>query len=210
MIVVPFLYPGIYFLAHYMTYDKKKASPGAMDNLSGIAVTSRLAKFFIENPDQAPQNVRILLAAFGSEEAGLRGSHAFIKKHRQDLLAGKVYVMNVDSVGDANDFVIVKNESWQGVKYDEAHLQLVEEAMKEVGVSYKRYVLDAGGSDAAEFGKAGILDATTIAAQDQTPKKNYHTYMDTLDNMDPEAMRLMNEVVKVLAAKIDAKVGAGQ
>jgi Zn-dependent M28 family amino/carboxypeptidase len=210
LFVVPFLYPGFYFLAHYMSYDKKRASPGAMDNLSGGAINTRIVKYFIENPDQAPQNLRIILAGFGAEEAGLRGSRAFVKKHKQDLLAGKVYDLNVDGVADKDDFVIVKNESWQGIKYDEEFLQMIEAAMKEVGVKFRRYTLDAGGSDAAEFGKAGILTATTISAQDQTPKSNYHTYMDTLEHVDPEALRLMTEVVKVLVAKIDAKVGAGR
>ncbi len=204
--VIPVLYPGFYFLAHYMSYDKKKASPGAMDNLSGISITLHLVKYFLANPDKAPQNLRILLIAFGAEEAGLRGSRAFIKRHRKDLLKGDVWVTNVDSAGDPNDFILMTAEPWQRVNYDPAYLNLIEDAMKEVGVNYKRWKLDAGGSDAAEFAKAGILKATTLAAQDQTPKPNYHTYNDKLENMDPEAMRLMNLLCLNVIARIDKQV----
>ncbi len=204
--VVPFLYVGLYFLAHYMTYDKNKASPGAMDNLSGITINLHLAKYFLAHPDKAPQNLRIILSALGAEEAGLRGSRAFVKRHRNDLLKGDVWVTNVDGVGDANDFVIVTNESWQRVKYDPDYLNMIEDAMKEVGVKYQRYTLDAGGSDSAEFAKAGVRHVTTIAAQDQTPKSNYHCYNDRLENMDPEAMRLMNLVCLNVIARIDRQV----
>lgn len=207
LFVVPFLYIGLYFLAHYMTYDKKKASPGAMDNLSGVTINLHLAKYFLAHPDKAPQNLRILLMSIGAEEAGLRGSRAFIKRHRNDLLKGEVWVTNVDGVGDANDFVLVTEESWQGVHYDPEYLKLIEDAMQEVGVHYKKYKLDAGGSDSAEFFKAGIQKTITLAAQDQTPKSNYHCYNDKLENMDPEAMRLMNLLCLNVIGRIDQQAG---
>ncbi len=210
LFVVPFLYPGFYFLAHYMSYDKIKASPGAMDNLSGISINLHLAKHFLANPDKAPQNLRILLMTIGAEEAGLRGSRAFIKRHRNDLLKGDVWVLNVDGVADPNDFILLTGEAWQRVNYDPNYLNLIEDAMKEVGVKYKRWKLDAGGSDAAEFAKAGIVKATTLSAQDQTPRSNYHTYNDKLENMDPEAMRLMNLLCLNVIGRIDQQVAGAK
>jgi hypothetical protein len=42
---------------------------------------------------------------------------------------------------------------------------------------------------------------------DRTSGSNYHTKYDTLDRMDPEAMRLMNKVCSRVVARIDADAG---
>jgi aminopeptidase YwaD len=209
MLVVPFLFIGFYYLFRYMVYDKKKASPGAMDNLSGIATALNLVKYYRSNRKRAPRHLRILLAGFGAEEAGLRGSRAFVRRHQDDLLAGKVWVLNFDGVADKDDFLCIEGEAFQMVRYDRVYVDMVERAMREMGLRYHRWVLDAGGTDAAEFAKAGIKNSITLSAQSRMPNSNYHTSADTLERMDPEAMRLMNALGVRLVAEIDAMAGAG-
>lgn len=60
---------------------------------------------------------------------------------------------------------------------------------------------------AAEFARAGMGRSMTLAAQSRTPNSNYHTSADTLDRMDPEAMRLMNLLCVRLVAEIDRIAG---
>ncbi len=206
MLMVPLLYPGFYFLFRYLVYDKSVASPGAMDDLSGIAVTLGLAKIYRAQRKKRPRNIRILLVAFGAEEAGLRGSRAFIRQHRNDLLAGDVWVLNVDGVADKDEFLCIEGEAWQMVRYDREYVKTVESLMKEMGLRYTRWIMDAGGTDGAEFAKAGITKAITVVAQDRTPRSNYHTRYDTLEHLDPEAMRLMNDLCMGIIEKIDARV----
>jgi len=210
MVIVPLLYPGFFFLFRYLLYDKETASPGAMDDLSGIATTLGLARIYRAQRKKRPRNIRLLLVAFGAEEAGLRGSRAFIRRHRDDLLAGDVWVLNVDGVADRNDFLCMEGEAWQMVRYDREYVDMVEGVMKEMGLGYHRWTMDAGGTDAAEFAKAGIARAITVSAQDRTPGSNYHTRYDTLDRMDPEAMKLMNELCMRIVSQIDAKSAGNQ
>jgi aminopeptidase YwaD len=205
--LVPFLLVGFYFLSRYLVYDKSQASPGAMDNLSGIATALQLVKEFRADKKRAPKNLRVVLAAFGSEEAGLRGARAFVRRHRDGLLAGEVRVLNIDGVADKDDFICMEGEIWQMVRYDRAYVDMVEGVMKEMGLRYHRWKMEVGGTDAAEFRKAGISKAITLCAQDRTPGSNYHTKYDTLDRMDPEAMRLMNELCRRVVANIDKEAG---
>jgi hypothetical protein len=210
MAAVPLLYPGFFFLFRYLLYDKEAASPGAMDDLSGIATLLGIARIYRAQRKKRPRNIRIIMAAFGAEEAGLRGSRAFVRRHRDDLLAGDVWVLNVDGVADRNDFLCMEGEAWQMVRYDREYVDMVEGVMKEMGLGYHRWTMDAGGTDAAEFAKAGIARAITVSAQDRTPGSNYHTRYDTLDRMDPEAMKLMNELCMRIVSQIDAKSAGNQ
>jgi len=181
-----------------------------MDDLSGIATILGLAKIYRSQRKKRPRNIRILLTAFGAEEAGLRGSRGFIRRHRDDILAGDVWVLNVDGVADRDDFICMEGEAWQMVRYDREYVDMVEGIMKEMGLRYSRWTMDAGGTDGAEFVKAGMTRAITVSAQDRTPGSNYHTRYDTLDRMDPEAMRLMNDLCMRIVARIDAKAAGNQ
>ncbi len=205
MPVVPLLFPGFYFLFRYLVYSKDTASPGAMDDLSGIAIGLSLARVYRSHRKKRPRNIRIILAAFGAEEAGLRGSRAFIRRHQDDLIAGDVWVLNVDGVADKDDFLCMDGEAWQMVRYDREFVDMVEMVMKDMGLHYYRWTLDAGGTDSAEFVKAGMTKAITVAAQNRTPRSNYHTRYDTLDRIDPEAMKLMNDLCMRVVERIDAK-----
>lgn len=210
MVIIPLLYPGFFFLFRYLLYDRETASPGAMDDLSGVATTLGLAKIYRAQRKKRPRNIRILMVAFGAEEAGLRGSRAFIRRHRDDLLAGDVWVLNVDGVADRNDFICMEGETWQRVRYDRDYVDMVESVMKDMGLDYHRWTMDAGGTDAAEFARAGIARAITVSAQDRTPGSNYHTRYDTLDRMDPEAMKIMNDLCMRVVAQIDVKSAGNQ
>lgn len=200
------LLPGFIFIARYITWDKEKASPGAMDDLMGIAIMLWLARVFKENPDWNPRNSRIILAAFGSEEAGLKGSEAFVKEHRQDLLAGNVHVICVDGISDFDHFHVVTGDAWLGSSYDGKTCDLAGKAMDDAGIKHDFIKTPAGSTDGASFSRAGIK-VVTLAAQDPAPASNYHTRNDTLDNIDKRAVVKMKEVVFNLVHEIDGLHG---
>lgn len=60
------------------------ASPGCMDNLTGIGLNQEIAKHFSAHPEDLPENCRLICAAMACEESGLRGSRAFVKHHKDD------------------------------------------------------------------------------------------------------------------------------
>ncbi|UKI52188.1 MAG: M28 family peptidase [Clostridium sp.] len=76
--------PGLYFITQFLSHDKTIASPGCMDNLTGIGLNQEIAKHFSAHPEDLPENCRLICAAMACEESGLRGSRAFVKHHKDD------------------------------------------------------------------------------------------------------------------------------
>jgi hypothetical protein len=198
------LIPGYYFLARYISYDKKKASPGAMDNLSGIALNCGIVKDIVEGKISIHQDIQLILVAFGAEEAALKGSQNFVKRHKGDLLQNAL-VINVDSISDYDDIHIVVGDDWLGTVYDEELKIIAENAMKKVGVKYDFIKNPAGGTDSASFSRAKIK-TITLAAQDGTPKNVYHTFNDTIEHLNPKTMLVMKRVVQEMINEIGSNL----
>jgi aminopeptidase YwaD len=206
---IPWLYylilifvPSWFFISQFLTWNKKQASPGAMDDLAGIAVGFSVMRYIKKHPDQAPKNCRVILLTTGSEEAGTKGSRAFIQKHKDDLLKGNVWVINIDSISDYNYFQVIDGDTWLGSKNDPDLCQLAEEAYKELNVRYDVIENPVGATDAASFSLNGIR-AVTMSAQDPGPANNYHTCLDDLEHMDFRAVDQMNQVVLRLIQKVE-------
>lgn len=90
--------PGKKYPEEIMTltahYDSVPAGPGAYDNMSGCAIIMELCRYFSEyKPDRTLEFIW-----FGSEEKGLRGSIAYVKRHEEELDRHRFH-MNVDLAG---------------------------------------------------------------------------------------------------------------
>ena len=62
--------PGFFFVSNYLTQDKTEASPGAMDNLSGIALNMMVMKYFKEHPEELPEGMKLVNIGFAAEITG--------------------------------------------------------------------------------------------------------------------------------------------
>ncbi len=78
------------------------ASPGAIDNASGLGTVLHLAECLAHRPDLLGR-VRITLLLPNAEELGVLGSAAYLQQHEPALLqkagTGGLYVLNFDGVG---------------------------------------------------------------------------------------------------------------
>lgn len=196
LLVVPLVFVyGIYSLCVYMSHDKKVASPGAMDNLTGVGASIYMGKYFKENPDKLPDNCRIIVAALGAEEAGLKGSEAFMKAHAgdKDLLIDP-YFVNLDSLRDYDHFNAVKGDSWQFTKFDKDMQDMFVKAFKNAGVEPHIIVNPVGGCDSTPIVKKGYK-TITFAAQKPTATDYYHTYKDVYEDLD---MNTLEKSVDIL------------
>ena len=85
----------IFFLIH----DNNR-SIGSIDNASGVAILIELAKLIKSNP---LENYDVIFLWSGTEEWGLKGSKAFIKKHGDYLIEkydlDRSFSINIDMVG---------------------------------------------------------------------------------------------------------------
>ena len=130
-----------FITARPSSWDKKIASPGAMDNLSGIGAALFMGKYYRENPDKLPDNCRVIIAALGSEEAGLKGSFEFTRRHRddKDLLVNPI-VLNIDSISDYDHFGVVSGDVWQMTNFDPELIKISLDtiSIKDTGVQESR------------------------------------------------------------------------
>lgn len=195
--------PGSYFIATYLTWNKAMASPGAMDNLTGVGFSILMAKYFSENKDKMPKNCRIICAGLGSEEAGLKGSMAFVKKHKDEEWLKNTYVINLDSIRDYEHFNVVKGDLWLGSRFDQDMVDMAVAAMKEAGRKGGVIINPVGGCDSTPFHRIGVK-TTTLIAQNPTTTDYYHTCKDVYEDLDMRTLADFSEVLLKLTDKVAA------
>lgn len=192
---------GSYFLANYLTWDKKVASPGAMDNLTGVGFSVFMAKYFKEHPEEMPKRCRIVCAGLGSEEAGLKGSFAFCKQHKNDEKFKNTYVINIDSVRDFEHFNAVKGDLWLFSHFDKKLIEIAKESMKVAGHEPGVIINPVGGCDSTPFYRAGYK-TVTVVAQNPTVTNYYHTYRDTYDGLDMNTLEDFTTVLLEMTKRV--------
>ncbi len=201
----PILGLGCFMLCLYRERNPRAASPGAMDNATGVALAYETIKYFKENPDKLPPRCRIIDMNVGAEESGLRGSIAFTRKHKDDGMLDNAYHINIDSIADKDFFEVIHGDAWLCPHFDKELASLAHEAMKESGVEKPgRMSNPVGGCDSTPFQKAGV-PSVTLAAQNPIMSNYYHTLYDVPERFDSDVMLTGFETVIRLIGKIAEK-----
>lgn len=190
--------PGCYFGATFLSWNKKIASPGAMDNLTGIGASLFMAKYYKENPEKLPKNCRIIIAALGSEEAGLKGSMDFIKKHKDDKeLLINPYFINMDSFSDYDYFGVISGDVWQMTNFDKELIGISLDSFKSLGLKTQSFKNPVGGCDSTPFCKAGY-PTVTLCAQNPVATSYYHTKNDHYNRLNHDTIeKALEGVLKI-------------
>lgn len=193
-----------FLLTMYNEKTEAIASPGAMDNATGISIAYQVLKYYKENPDKMPKNCRLVDFNCGAEESGLRGSIAFTRAHKDDGMLDNAYHINIDSIADADHFEVIHGDSWLCPHFDKGLETMFKEAMKEAGIKKVGDIANpVGGCDSTPFQKAGVK-SITFAAQNPVMSDYYHTYRDVPERFSPETVGLGLDVVLRVIDKIDA------
>jgi hypothetical protein len=198
--------PGFYFLTQYLSYDKKIAAPGAMDNLSGVAMSIEVIKHFQNSEDEIAKDAKFIVLGTGAEESGLIGAMAFAKAHKDDkeLVTENTYAINLDSFRDMDHFNVVKKDTLQFIPFDKELIELSKQAIENCNLQSHIIENPVGGSDSTAFAKAGIK-TITLNAQDPRPTDYYHTTNDGMDNLNIDTLEKGFDVVVELIRLIDNK-----
>lgn len=165
---------------------------GAMDNLSAVVVNVELLRYFKEHP---LQSTRIRFVCFGAEECGLRGSEAYVKANEALLKAENATVINLDGIKDKVHLTIFEGEWFAGVKYPQELIAKAEATFLKKQVPVKKTSLKIGGTDAASFAAANIPALSIVALDTVKLDPHYHTRLDTAENLNPEAMMVLKDVL---------------
>ena len=199
----PVLIVCSFLLTMYNEKTEEIASPGAMDNATGVSIAYQVVKYYKENPDKMPKNCRIVDCNVGAEESGLRGSIAFTRKHKDDGMLDNAYHINIDSIADAEHFEVIHGDSWLCPHFDKDLEKMFFEAMKEAGIQKPGNIANpVGGCDSTPFQKAGVK-SITFAAQNPVMSDYYHTFRDVPEHFSPETVGLGLDVVVRVISKIE-------
>ncbi len=155
---------------------------GANDNLTGAIGSVAVIKYLKDN-DIRFENTEVIAMAAGSEESGLRGSRAYIKRHKAELSDVPTVFIGLETFRDYDSMAVYARDMTGTVKMDARACALVKKAGEMAGVDLPYSSVFVGASDAAAVQKLGI-PAVTLAAMDPGPPRYYHTRGDTGENMD--------------------------
>jgi len=173
-------------------WQGKKAVPGAIDNLTAVAISLCIAKILADwrqnTPDKYPQNTEVVIAIVGCEEAGQRGSEAFAAKHAAEYNAIDTTCVNFESVADSSMIKILSEEKTTGTKLAPEVYTLLDQCATELGITHMLEAQPAvsGGTDAAGFAWGGLKGSSLLGLKYQDYLAYQHTDYDNLDLINKE------------------------
>jgi len=183
-----------------------KAVPGAMDDMSAVAIIDATGRYLHESRDGGgfyPENTEVVLLATSSEEAGLRGAKRYVKKHLAELKRTPTYGIFLESTADERHLMAATSELFTGAKHDRGLVEMACKIAAGRGWPIKSRAIPLGATDAAAFSKKGI-PATCLLSQDTTRLvPNYHTREDTPEHVRPQALSVTLQMVLEMIEQID-------
>lgn len=176
--------PG--FIAVLFFTNFKLPVDGANDNLTGCTTAIAVLKF-LEDNDIRFENTEVCALTAGSEEAGLRGSRAYTKRHLKELQEIETVYFGMDTLRDFEDMAIYSRDMTGTVKTDPRVCALMKKGAEMAGLDLPYSSVYIGASDAAAVTKLGV-PAATLAAMNPGPPKYYHTRDDKADILIPKTV----------------------
>lgn len=169
-----------------------KATPGAVDNLTGVAISLCIAKILHEwkelNLGIFPKNTEVQIVIVGCEEAGLRGSEAFARKHSAEYNKIDTTCVNLESITDSKALHFFTKEDTTRTKLDLKIVNDLAKTSKEMKINYKVLTMPSlsGGTDAAGFEKGGLRATSIEGIIWEDYLMYYHSDRDTIDIINKE------------------------
>jgi hypothetical protein len=177
-------------------------SPGANDNLSGVAGLLRLAELLRERP---LARTRVLLVSCGGEEALQEGIRAFMARHGHELDPGRTRVLNLETVGSPR-LIMLEGEGpiWMEDYADPSFRDEVERLAEATGVFLERGFRARASTDSVIPSRAGHPTATLTSITAWGALANYHLPTDTADRVDHSTIEDAARLAYAVAASVDA------
>ena len=171
--------------------------PGAVDNLSAVAVVLGLGRYLQKHPETIPDGVEIRLISFGCEEAGLRGAYRYAAAHLEELKEYDAELFNMDGIMSPTHLKVLSNEPTTRTHHSKEVVEKIERAAELVGeplnafgdsLIAKIFGSLSGGTDAAAFSKAKIKAASIMSMTLKKYPIMYHQPNDKPDQIEQGAL----------------------
>ncbi|MFC1847708.1 M28 family metallopeptidase [Chloroflexota bacterium] len=180
--------------------------PGAMDDMTGIAVTTGLGKYLNEakkNGQWVPERTEVVLLATSSEEAGLRGAKRYAKRHREEMKTVPTYGLFLDCIYDEKSLTVIDREYFTGAKHDRGLVEMAQDVARSHNQHVSVKPIPVGASDASAFSTKGIPSICILCQDPLNLVPNYHTRNDTYENVRPESLSAALHLVIGIIERID-------
>ena len=204
---------GFCFLVQFFFFKSNEITPGAGDNLIASAISVKLAQRFGMAKQQnhnSLQHTRLIFASFDAEESGLRGSRAYCAQHKTELQAIPTYNFNLESIYNVEDLSFLTKDINQSVPLSKLMARECMTIAQNLGYKTEKGPITwgGGGTDAAEFAKIGVSAVTLLGMKNTAVREGlyYHTPEDTVDKIEPAAVKACLEIVTEYIAKKDAEI----
>ena len=193
---------GLFFFVSFGESANKV--PGAVDNLSSVAIVLGLGRYLKKHLEIIPGNTEIRLISFGSEEAGLRGAYRYAARHLDELKKFNAEVVNMDGIMSINAIQILENEPTTRTRHSKEIVKKVLDAAELVEVPIKKFGagliervggIISGGTDAAAFSKAGVKATNIMAMEFKKFASFYHQTTDTLDKIEKGSLEVILSIL---------------
>lgn len=197
----------------FLIFITNTVSPGAGDNMIASVITAKTASLFgelMKTQQNTLQHTRLIVASFDAEEAGLRGARAYVQTHLKELRSIPTYVFNMDSLYEAKNLKFFTRDLNSTVRLSGEMIKICQNIAKDLGFQIKAVPIPFGGgaTDAAEFAKQGIHATTLVGLSTGFIRHeiHYHTQYDNVDKIEPEAVKIVLELVVSFITKQDNEI----
>jgi Zn-dependent M28 family amino/carboxypeptidase len=160
--------------------DSWDLGTGAIDDAAGVAVAMETAQLLQQLHYRPKRTLRVI--AWVDEESGGRGRTAYTTAHGAEF--GNHVAAIESDLGAAHPLGFNVKVSAQAVEF----LHPVLEVLQSFGASLLKSVPFSPGSDISSLAQAGV-PTLGIMQDDRTYFNYHHTAADTLDKIEPRALR---------------------
>ncbi len=190
---------GLVFVAPFLWFVGSKASPGAGDNLVASAVAVETARLVRGTTGAGRlKHTRLVLLSLDGEEPGMRGAGAFLREHAAGMKAVPTSVLNFDAIYDVGDLSLLTRDRNGFTALSAPMTAECVEIAKRLGydIASGPVTFGGGGTDAVRFADHGIEVASIIGISTKLIREGlvYHTVNDTVDKLDPKAVKACLEI----------------
>ena len=148
---------------------------------------------------------RLRIVSFDAEEAGLRGSAAYMRRRAASLLP--CFHLNFDSLYAREELAVLTSDINGSVPLSAAMVEELVVCARECGVSIRRFamIFGAGGTDAAESSRRGVPSTTVIAMPTKIFRGNlvYHTPRDVVEHVEPAVVEACMRITAVFLRRME-------
>jgi hypothetical protein len=181
---------------------RRKAVPGANDNLTGVALLVALADRLRDEP---VEGLRVILLSAGAEESLQEGIRGYARRHFDDLPRDRTWFLNIDSVGSP-DLTLLEGEGPFKVReYTVEFKELIARCADRAGVPLRRRIRAQTSTDGVVPLRAGFRTATLVSINEFKTIDNYHWPTDVPDNVNLDtverALTLVDAVMRELTKR---------